>query len=248
MGESVQNASGGQTDRQMDREAKEKRASGPRPPEQNRAASVGQSFLAPRAVWLDPSSGGSLGWPTVPATHMPVVSLHLVAEPGPHHPFSHVSASKPVSVPQTCSSHRPAACIVPSAGDAVTLLTLQGRSPTTLLVTIDLFLFCDASSRSQLTSREHRASQDPPKTTHTRAVTQRPSEGRDRGGERGRELVQRAQQLAGGEKHQPRAELSPTGSPRGLSYLMLPASLLAADWLVSCFSGQAPHPTVFLYY
>lgn len=138
----------------MDREAKEKRASGPRPPEQNRAASVGRSFLDPRAIWLEPSSGGSLGWPTVPATHMPVVSLHLVAESCSQHPFSRVSTSKPVSVPQTCSSHRPAACIVPSARDAVTLLTLQGRSPTALLVTINnLFSFCDSSSCSHLTSR-----------------------------------------------------------------------------------------------
>lgn len=60
-GEVVHNTSGGQTDGQMDREAEEKRASGPQPPEENQAASVGQPFLAPQLVLLELGSGRSLG-------------------------------------------------------------------------------------------------------------------------------------------------------------------------------------------
>lgn len=80
-GEAVQNASERQTDRHMDRETKEKSA-GQGPSLRSRARQllwVSRS-LTQRVVLLQPSSGGSPGWPSNPPTHEALGHLPARAE------------------------------------------------------------------------------------------------------------------------------------------------------------------------
>ena len=148
-------------------------------------------------------------------SHTLVASLHLVAEPCL--PSSllmrlHLQACLvfPIFAPVT-------ACIVPSAGDAVTLLTLQGGSLTTFLITINLSLFCDpTAAHSSLSGGTRRA------RTWLR-VPGNPWYG----GEWGRELEEHTWQLASERCHPELSSHPPTsipnsGSPYPLSHLESP--------------------------
>lgn len=154
-----------QGDRQMDRWTERQRRREPQGPSLRRRIKqllwVSPSWPHNLSCWNLAQAGASAGLPC--CSHALVASLHLAAEPClPSSLLMHLYLQAclvfPVFAPVTTR-------IVPSAGDAVTLLTLQGGSPTTFLITINLSLFCDPTAAHSSLSGGHWESQDPLKAT-----------------------------------------------------------------------------------